>query len=314
MSKNLVIKMSNGFGNQMFLYAAAYGFSKKLGYNLLIDNESGIKHDFKKCEKKKRINWKPNYELELFCLNTKIADDKYKFLSTKKYLKRKYMKFFDKFSQKKNFLIEKMSSNKKTNYSDQYLLENYHDTIYMEGYFECEKYFYDYRNDLLKEFSFKLIPNLENNPFIKIIESSNVVSIAFRAERFSEFANNSSANLQKTADFEKLTVKYIYRGVEYFRSKLKNPKFLIWSNNFENLNNHFDTNLFTFVKNKAENKIFLDFLLMCKCKYFIVGPTTFHWWPAWLCNYDKKIIVCPKDKELNTSSNLNFWPDSWTKI
>tara|TARA_B100000586_G_scaffold123212_1_gene88968 strand:+ start:5360 stop:5566 length:207 start_codon:yes stop_codon:yes gene_type:complete len=54
MSKNLVIKMSNGFGNQMFLYAAAYGFSKKLGYNLLIDNESGIKHDFKKWEKKKK--------------------------------------------------------------------------------------------------------------------------------------------------------------------------------------------------------------------------------------------------------------------
>ena len=94
MSKNLVIKMSNGFGNQMFLYAAAYGFSKKLGYNLLIDNESGIKHDFKKWEKKKRINWKPNYELEIFNLNSKIAEKKYKLLNAEGEIKRKFLKFF----------------------------------------------------------------------------------------------------------------------------------------------------------------------------------------------------------------------------
>ena len=39
MSKNLIIKISNGFGNQMFLYASAYAFSKKLDYNLLIDDD-----------------------------------------------------------------------------------------------------------------------------------------------------------------------------------------------------------------------------------------------------------------------------------
>jgi len=109
-------------------------------------------------------------------------------------------------------------------------------------------------------------------------------------------------------------VKYIYRGVEYFKSKVKNPKFLLWSDNFENLNNYFNQDTFTFVKNDPENKIFLDFFLMCQCKYFIVGPTSFHWWSAWLCNQEKKIIVCPKDLELNVSSNLNFWPESWLKI
>ena len=29
---------------------------------------------------------------------------------------------------------------------------------------------------------------------------------------------------------------------------------------------------------------------------------------------NKKIIVCPKDLELNMSSNINFWPDSWLKV
>jgi hypothetical protein len=53
---------------------------------------------------------------------------------------------------------------------------------------------------------------------------------------------------------------------------------------------------------------------MRQCKYFIVGSTSFHWWPAWLCDYKEKIILCPRDPELNVSSNLNFWPESWIKI
>ena len=54
MSKNLIIKISNGFGNQMFLYASAYAFSKKLGYNLLIDDETGIEHDLRNGKRKKQ--------------------------------------------------------------------------------------------------------------------------------------------------------------------------------------------------------------------------------------------------------------------
>ena len=124
----------------------------------------------------------------------------------------------------------------------------------------------------------------------------------------------SESKLKKTADFENKAVQYIYRGVEYFKSKVKDPKFLIWSNNFENLNKYFDPKTFIFVKNKDENKVFLDFFLMCQCKYFIVGSTSFHWWPAWLCNSKEKIVLCPKEQELNLSSNANFWPESWIKI
>ena len=79
-------------------------------------------------------------------------------------------------------------------------------------------------------------------------------------------------------------------------------------------NNYFDPKKFTFVKNDTKNKAVLDFYLMRQCKYFIVGPTTFHWWAAWLCDSEKKIIICPKDPDLNLSSNLNFWPESWLKI
>jgi len=316
MDKNLIVKISNGFGNQMFLYASAYAFAKKLNYNLLIDDETGINLDLKKWKKKQRYNWKPKYELSIFDLKSDIASNSYKSFGNKGYLKRKYLKFIDKFSSQKSFIQEHMNDNKKTLYSDIYLFQRYAKTIYLEGYFESENYFKDYRNDLIKEFSFKSVPDLKNNSFKKIIDTANVVSIAFRGNRFSEFGNKEKNNLksQKTLNFEKLAVKYIYRGVEYFKSKIRNPRFLLWSDNFENLDRYFDPKVFTFVQNEKEKKIFLDFFLMRQCKYFIVGSTSFHWWPAWLCNHKEKIILCPKDLELNVSSNLNFWPESWIKI
>ena len=314
MNKNLIAKMSNGFGNQMFLYAAAYAFAKRLNYNLLIDDQTGINLDLKKWNKKKILYWKPKYELDIFNLKSNIASSTYKHPGTLARVKRKYIKFINSFSSKKTFLTELMDKNKRTSYSDNYLSQKYSNTIYLDGYFESENYFKGYRDDLLNEFSFKLIPDLRNNIFNKIIEDSNVVSIAFRSNRFSESGNKNKFEFEKTLNFEKIAINYIYRGVEYFKSKLKNPKFLIWSDNFENLNQYFDPKTFTYVQNEKDKKIFLDFFLMRKCRYFIVGSTSFHWWPAWLCDDKQKVILRPKDTELNVSSNLNFWPEAWVKI
>ena len=50
-----------------------YAFSKKLGYKLLIDDETGIAHDIGKAKKRSRNNWKPKYELDIFNLSSEDA-------------------------------------------------------------------------------------------------------------------------------------------------------------------------------------------------------------------------------------------------
>ena len=71
-------------------------------------------------------------------------------------LKESFLIFSDKFLSKKNFIIEKRDNNKITSFYkinlDNSFLNN---KIFLEGYFENEKYFLNYRNDLIKEFSFK---------------------------------------------------------------------------------------------------------------------------------------------------------------
>ena len=38
MKKNLIVRIGEGLGNQLFMYANAYSLSKKFDYNLYIDN------------------------------------------------------------------------------------------------------------------------------------------------------------------------------------------------------------------------------------------------------------------------------------
>ena len=92
---------------------------------------------------------------------------------------------------------------------------------------------------------------------------------------------------------------------------MHNPKFLLWSNDFTDLEKYFPTNKFLYVIN-SENKILNDFYLLTQCKYFIVGPSTFSWWGAWLSNNENKICIRPKN--INPSNNLDFWPESWISI
>ena len=41
MKKKIIVQISEGLGNQLFMYAHAYSMAKKLNYELLIDNKSG---------------------------------------------------------------------------------------------------------------------------------------------------------------------------------------------------------------------------------------------------------------------------------
>tara|TARA_B100001758_G_C18300380_1_gene551988 strand:- start:685 stop:990 length:306 start_codon:yes stop_codon:yes gene_type:complete len=97
MSKNLIIRISNGLGNQLFMYASAYGISKNLTRNLLIDNESGFKSS-------KNIS---DYLLNNFEITSEIASGENMFNSTYGYFKRKLLLKTDFFRKNKFFYLEK---------------------------------------------------------------------------------------------------------------------------------------------------------------------------------------------------------------
>ena len=304
MEKKLIVRIAEGLGNQLFMYANAYSLSKKIDYTLYVDDLSGFI---------KTKNFR-SYYLHNFNISAKTINNKYKFDSFSKNVKRKILKKIDLFSIKKKFIIEKVSKNKICKF-DLINTNSLDDLVYIEGHYESEKYFLDYKHNLLNEFRFNVNIDLSNNFYYELIKKNhnNIVSICVRTNRFSERPGNENkvASIIKSENYVKDTIDYINRGIEFIKSKIKNPIFLIWSNDFTNLKNFFPDNNYIFVENQ-KNKIITDFYLLQNCKNFIVGPTSFHWWGAWLSKYDDKICIYPKN--INPSNNINFWPNNWIAI
>ena len=314
LNKNLIAKISNGFGNQMFLYAASYAFSKKMNYNLLLDVKTGI-NSLKKIDKKKKFkHYEPKFELNIFKLSANIASDHFCFDDIYGYLKKKIYILLDKFTQKKRIVNEIKNDLKKTSYSDIYLKNKFHKDVFIDGHFESEKYFNEFRDDLLNEFTFNKKITCNKN-FLEMINSSNSVSIAIRRDRYSEFISDDldEQKIKKTLKFENLQYDYIKRSINFLKNKIDQPKFFIFSDNFKNLDKIFPKNNdLVFINTHILNQTIEDFYLMSQCKHYIVAPTSFHWWAAWLNQNPNKICLRPKD--INPSNNIDFWPDSWLSI
>ena len=299
MEKFLVVRIAEGLGNQLFMYANAYSLSKKFNYTLYLDDESGF---YKNTRSR-------SYNLNIFDIPEKICPESFKFKNSFKNLKRKSQKIIDNFILNKRFILEKISNNKLTKFEE--ISEPKTLQMFIEGHYESELYFKDYESVLKKNIRIKknLIDN--DNPFIERIKKSNSVSIHLRKNRFSEVSNNfKMSNIEKDMFFEKNIINYIHRSIKYMEEKLDNPHYFIWSNRPHEFKKFFlDSKKFTFIEN---NNLAMDFYLFSLCKNFIVGPSTFHWWGAWLNDNKEKICLRPKD--INPSNNKDFWPVDWIKI
>ena len=299
MEKTLIVRIGEGLGNQLFMYANAYSLSKKFGYNLYIDDESGF-------SKNKRSR---SYNLNFFDIPEKLCPEQLKFNNFIKNFKRKSLRFIDNFISNKKFIIEKVDKNKQTKFEEISKLGS--TQMFVEGHYESELYFK--HNEIALKTNLKIKYDLidNNNPYIDQIKQSNSISIHLRKNRFSEDLNNQTvSNNEKDNLFEKDLINYVNRSIEYLDNKLDNPHYFIWSNEPNKFKDFFsDSKKFTFIEN---NNLTMDFYLFSLCKNFIVGPSTFHWWGAWLNENQNKLCIRPKD--INPSNNKDFWPKDWISI
>ena len=90
-----------------------------------------------------------------------------------------------------------------------------------------------------------------------------------RQNRFSERIKNKNDkhSILKSKLYVEETVDYIYRSILYFDKKIKNPLYLVWSNDFIGLEKYFDSQKFVFVRN-YDDKVLTDFYLLTKCQIY----------------------------------------------
>ena len=309
MKKKLIIQIAEGLGNQLFMYAFAYSLSKKLNYGLYIDNKSGYSRN------KNLLRNHQLYMLDNFNITNNIAGANLIYNTPFKIFKKKFELFLDIFFKKKKFLIEKKNKMENKKIVQEFInldSSKVSDNLYLQGNFENHKYFLEYKDDLYKVFTPKNELIDRSNSLIDKIKNSNSISLHIRRNRFSDQHKfKTNINIQKSDMFVENIINYINNSIDFIESKVSNPEYFIWSNDHIDINNllsKLKISKYTIVNNNVIN----DFNLFRYCKHFIVGPSSFHWWGAWLNNNPNKICIRPSN--INPSNNQNFWPDDWISI
>lgn len=144
------------------------------------------------------------------------------------------------------------------------------------GYFQSEKYFKDYRNNLLNEYKFK--DEIENKAIdVRSITKEPVISIHLRL-----------------GDYKNLVGKHPICGIEYYKKALENlPKDLLlvaFSDEPELAKSIFDELGRKYFISDTNDQ-YIDMCIMTKCDYHIIANSSYSWWGAWLA--DTKKVVAP---------------------
>jgi len=178
---------------------------------------------------------------------------------------------------------------------------------YIEWYFQSEKYFKEYEQEIRKDFNFIIKPSKKNIDIIKIIENSNSVSLHIRRWDYL---------LNKNSYIWFLWLEYYKKAIEIIKEKIEKPTFFIFSDDInwvkENLN--INDNIYYIDWNKWKNS-YEDMRLMSLCKHNIIANSTFSWWGAWLNKNKDKIVIAPKkwfNSDIRDYSDII--PEKWIKI
>ncbi len=171
----------------------------------------------------------------------------------------------------------------------------------LHGYFQSEKYFMEYRDEIRKLFtSYKISPDQD-------LESA--------------ILGNMSCSLHvRRGDFLKFPSHHPTQTIDYFKKAISTiPQgcvFIVFSDDIEWCRNNFESVDAQFVFVEGYND-YEDIALMRMCNHNIISNSTFSWWGAWLNDDPDKIVIAPKNWFGPAYSNLiteDIFCEGWTII
>ena len=252
--------LQGGLGNYLFQIAAAYGISKRDNKELQIDiSDIAIIHS----------------PLELYTNN----------------ILRNVQ-----FGNIDNFIFIHQTQDLPITFTN---IPSVNGNLKLDGYYQNEKYFNQYREDILNLYKIdNLTENYLNEKYPTLL-FENTCSIHVRR---GNYVDRQNFHPLQTIDYYKHSISIIG----------EDTLFLIFSDDIEwckiNLN---------FVKNKifiSGNLDYQDLYLMSMCNHNIIANSSFSWWGAWLNQNKNKKVIYPSFWFNNGPDSSEIGGENWIKI
>ena len=292
--KMIIVRLLGGLGNQLFQYAAA----RRLAHV----NNVPLKLDISGFETYKLHK----YSLQHFNIIEDFASAAEVSLCNRELNRSRISRLFSALGagSDKNFKVIKEAHF----HFDPWLLSA-GDNVFLDGYWQSERYFVDIADLLRKELTFKDEPDGINRTLAEEIATKNSVALHIRrADYVSNEVTNSVLGV--------CSLDYYHRAVEEISTHINNPHFYIFSDDpdWVKVNIRFDQ-ASTFLSHNDADKNYEDLRLMSLCKGNIIANSSFSWWGAWLNSNRSRTVIAPINWFSATSYNTcDLIPGSWIRL
>lgn len=293
------MRLMGGLGNQMFQYAAGKALAMSYNNELIVDTSF--------YKEKMVLNTKRFFELNSFTFEenaaSQIFNQKYKIIS---------FPIFTKVLILTRNHYGKINFMNKIDYRNMLFKKDFFsipDNTYLVGYWQSEKYFRNIRNIIIQDYTLR--DELRDFPIelSNFITQENTVSLHFR---FGDYLRDRKTKKVHGV----LDINYYKRAIELIRKKVKNPEFLVFTDEVDWFKSNLDLNIdYKIISGKFNLNNAQEMIAMSLCKHNIIANSSFSWWGAWLNKNPDKIVIAPKKWFNNPNVNtMDLIPNDWVLL
>jgi|SaaInl8_200m_RNA_FD_contig_41_2269409_length_3092_multi_3_in_0_out_0_3 hypothetical protein len=280
----ITVRLNGGLGNQMFQYAMAKALASHNNTKLVLDTNEFDTYDLR------------DLELDKYNIKAEVINKNY---VLKKIIKKLRLdKLFPTYYVEKSL---KYDSN----------IKDLNNDIYLEGYFQNERYFLDIRDELLKDFTIKDSLSSYTQQIEKEIFDEDV-SVSLHIRRGDYISDTNTNNVHGTCDLE-----YYKKAMNLMKGKYNNIKYFIFSDDISWVKDNLKILNAIYIDSKEKRIPHEDIYLMSLCSHNIIANSSFSWWGAWLNRNNDKVVIAPErwfiDEKMYEQSS-EIVSKSWLKI
>jgi hypothetical protein len=183
------------------------------------------------------------------------------------------------------------------------------DGVYLEGYWQSEKYFSDVSELIRSDFTIRGKPDGRNAALLEEIAGCNAVSVHVR--RGDYLYDEAVKAVHPVCEMD-----YYGRALEYIAERVTSPVLYIFSDETEWVKSHFKFPFPTIiVDHNGVDKGYEDMRLMRHCAHHVIANSSFSWWGAWLNSNPNKIVVAP-ERWFGSSQwdTKDLIPEAWVRL
>lgn len=291
----IITNVIGGIGNQMFQFAH--------GLSISLDTDRPLRLDVSEFD---NYSLHHGYELSRvfvgpFVTATQSDIDGVLGWRGKRYIKKLLARrYFKSIRPNRFFIEENLAHSEAAKFNEA--------PVYIQGYWQSEKYFIRHELAVREAFIFKNTLDYDNAELAERINTSNAVAVHIRR---GDYVSNKQTNRIHGL----CSIQYFQKAIEEIIKKVEKPSFFIFSDDINWVKkNIVFPKLHVYVENNIGLRSYIDMHLMSLCKHHIISNSSFSWWGAWLKKTAGFTIAPFPWFAKQTLVDDSLIPDYWTKL